>query len=137
MRRQRYQPPKQSGVGQFVDCVLVMALVYIALMVPLFVDFSGAGEEEAAASAEAVTWESLGQTPAMQAQWEKLGYDDPAAAAEIVTARFDYTIDPVMLILTAVVIVGYFAFVLVVSRKEYREVIAERFDDDASARARR
>jgi hypothetical protein len=33
-----------------------------------------------------------------------------------------------MLIVTGLVILGYFVFMLKVSEKEYREVIAEKFD---------
>jgi hypothetical protein len=73
-----------------------------------------------------VTWESLGQNEVMQQQWEKLGYD-PAEAAELINERFDYTIEPWSLALTAAILIGYFLFVLKFSDKEYREVIDERF----------
>ena len=63
----------------------------------------------------------------MQAQWEKLGYS-VEGAAEIITQPFDYTIDYVGIIITAVVILGYFVFMLRMSEKEYRQVIAEKFD---------
>jgi hypothetical protein len=63
----------------------------------------------------------------MQAQWEKLGYSVEGAAA-IITQPFDYTIDYVGIIITAVVILGYFVFMLRMSEKEYRQVIAEKFD---------
>jgi len=54
---------------------------------------------------------------------------DPAAAAEMITTRFDYTINPIALIVTAVVIIGYFVFLVRTSEKEYRQVISERFGD--------
>ena len=63
-----------------------------------------------------------------QAQWIKLGYD-PEKAATLINNRFDYTIDPMMLIITIVVVGGYFWFMLKVSDKEYREVIREKFDN--------
>jgi len=47
----------------------------------------------------------------------------------MITNRFDYTIEPISLLLTIAVIVGYCMFVLRVSEKEYREVIRERFDE--------
>ena len=74
-----------------------------------------------------LTWEKLGQNPTMQAQWEKLGYTKESAA-EIITQPFDYTIDTVGVVITGVVIVGYFIFMLVLSEKEYKQVIAEKFD---------
>ena len=48
--------------------------------------------------------------------------------ADIVTQRFNYELDLLGIALTAVVIVGYFAFLLIVSEKEYKQVIAEKFD---------
>jgi hypothetical protein len=62
----------------------------------------------------------------MAAQWEKLGYT-PESAAEIITTRIDYSINPLALIITALVIFGYFFFVIRFSDREYREVIDERF----------
>ncbi|XSG83380.1 MAG: hypothetical protein ACPW61_06265 [Methyloligella sp. ZOD6] len=122
-----YRPPKQSNFGQFVDSIFLIALVYGSLMLPLMFNF-GAGEEAAEAPAEQseITWQSLQQNEVMQSQWEKLGYG-PAEAAELINARFDYSIEPISLGITAAVILGYFLFVLKYSEKEYRDVIAERF----------
>ena len=120
-----YQPPVQSGAGQFFDSLVVLVLVYASLMAPLL--FKEAAQAPAdAADKPAVTWESLNQTPAMVEQWDKLGVDIKAAEP-MVTNRFDYTIEPVSLLLTIAVIVGYFIFVLRTSDREYREVINERF----------
>ena len=123
----RYEPPKQSGIGQLFDSLFILALVYLSLLLPLFVDLNG--EESAGdASTAAVqhTWESLGQNAAMQGQWEKLGYSAEDAAA-IITDRFDYTIDPLWLAITVVVLVGYFLFMLKFSDREYRDVLKEKF----------
>lgn len=131
---QRYEPPVQSGVGQLVDSILVMVFVFGSLMLSLFYEsilgFLGFGgdEADAAASAGPVTWESLGQNEVMQAQWEKLGYSVEEAAV-LINDRFDYTIDPLALIVTAVVIIGYFVFLFRASDKEYREVLREKFDN--------
>jgi len=131
---QRYEPPKQSGMGQLVDSVLLMVFVFGSLMLSLFyekiLDVLGFGGDagDAAAAAGAVTWESLGQNDVMQAQWEKLGYGVEEAAA-LINDRFDYTIDPVALIVTAIVIIGYFVFLFRASDKEYREVLREKFDN--------
>lgn len=134
MARKHYQPPVQGKLGMMVDSILIMALVFVSLSAPLwFEDLLSDANTEAVAEAatETVvppTWESLGQNTVMQAQWEKLGMD-AAAAAEIINARFDYTIDPLRLLLTVALIVGYFAFMLRASEKEYREVLAEKFDN--------
>jgi hypothetical protein len=63
----------------------------------------------------------------MAGQWEKLGYT-PESAAEIITLPFAYDIDYEGIGITAIVILGYYAFVLWASRKEYREVIREKFE---------
>lgn len=125
-----YTPPKQGMFGQIFDTILVLVLVYASLMVPLLFK-AEAKAEAAAASASAhvqVSWQSLGQNEIQQQQWVKLGYD-PEKAATLINSRFDYTIDPLMLIITIFVVAGYFIFMLKVSDKQYREVIREKFDN--------
>jgi hypothetical protein len=125
-----YTPPKQGMFGQIFDSILILVLVYASLMLPLLMKGSAAPADAPAATAEVakVTWESLGQNEVMQAQWVKLGYD-PDKAATLINNKFDYTIDPMMLIITIIVVVGYFVIMLKVSDKQYREVIAEKFDN--------
>lgn len=128
----KYTPPNQESIGQIFDSLLILVLVYASLMMPLLFkeEAAAAPETEAAAVVAepvAVTWESLGQNEVQAAQWVKLGYD-PEKAAELINDRFDYTIDPLMLIITILVVGGYFVFMLKVSDKQYREVIAEKFD---------
>ncbi|RDD61024.1 hypothetical protein [Ferruginivarius sediminum] len=129
--QKRYQPPRQSGLGQFLDCVFLLAIVYASLLAPIVLDFGGGVNKHQVdmVQGEQVTWEALGQNEVMQAQWQKLGYD-AEGAAEIITSRFDYSIDPLALVITAAVIIGYFVFILKVSAKEYRDVIRENFDTD-------
>ena len=117
----RYEPPKQSGIGQFIDSIFIVALVYAAMFLPLIFGLTGGGTVTNVP--ETLSWEN----PTMAAQWEKLGYT-PDSAAEIISTRFDYTIDPVWFIVTALVIGGYFLFLVRYSDKEYREVISERFE---------
>jgi len=75
------------------------------------------------------TWQGLGQTPQMQQAWETLGMTPETAAPAILT-RFDYSIDPTTFGLTAFLLVAYFGFVIRISGREYRQVIAERFGED-------
>lgn len=129
---QHYAPPKQGGMGQFIDSILLMVLVFICLLAPVYLkaDHSAAPPEVAkdeTAKAE-LTWASLGQTPVQAQQWEKLGHT-PETAKPIIDNRFDYTVDPIALGVTAVVIIGYFVFVFRISDREYREVLRERFGD--------
>ena len=124
-----YTPPNQGMFGQIFDSILILVLVYASLMLPLLMKAeTKAGEPVAAAAVVVNTWQSLGQNEVMQAQWVKLGYD-PDKAATIINNHFDYTIDPMMLIITILVVVGYFVIMLKVSDKQYREVIAEKFDN--------
>ncbi|MES2012429.1 MAG: hypothetical protein V4445_01635 [Pseudomonadota bacterium] len=124
-----YIPPKQGMFGQIFDTILVLVLVYTSLMVPLLFKAEAKAESAAAAATHVVThtWESLGQNATQAAQWVKLGYD-PDKAATLINTRFDYSIDPIMLIITILVVGGYFVFMLTVSDKQYREVIREKFD---------
>jgi hypothetical protein len=120
----KYRPPEQGRAGQIVDTVFILLLVFAALFLPLRLGLTGAGTVPGEVREH--TWEALGQNATMQAQWEKLGHT-PATAAKMITSRFDYTIRPVPLVLTFLVIGGYFALVFAFSEKEYREVIRERF----------
>lgn len=124
----RYKPPVQAGFGQFFDCIFILVLVYLALMAPLILDF-GSDEEAVSGSAVEVvapTWESLGQNETMQAQWEKLEVSVEEAAV-IINNKFDYSINPIALLITLLVLVGYWILMLKISDKEYREVINEKF----------
>ena len=61
-------------------------------------------------------------------------YDEigPAALIRVTwvgLGEFDYTIDWFQLIILAAVIAGYFIFLFRASDKEYREVIAEKFNE--------
>ena len=123
-----YEPPKQGWFGQIFDSLFILALVYLSLLLPLLFKAKEAASAAASAAVEAVkpTWESLQLSPVVQEQWQKLGYDAEKAAA-LINTRFDYTIDPLWLVITAVVLIGYFVFMLKISDKEYRQVIAEKF----------
>ncbi|MDP2247611.1 MAG: hypothetical protein Q8J65_05725, partial [Nitrosomonadales bacterium] len=114
---------------QVFDSLFILILVYASLMIPLLLKAEEKAESAAAAVTAAAnsTWESLGQNAVQQAQWVKLGYN-PEQAAVLINDRFDYTIDPLMLVITIAVIAGYFIFMLTISKRQYREVIAEKFD---------
>jgi hypothetical protein len=134
-----YVPPKQSVAGQLFDVAFLLALVFAALFLPLWLKIAvpsrveklpeGVSYSVAADGTRqwtGLTWEKLGQNPTMQAQWAKLGYT-LESAAEIITQPFDYTIDTVGVLITGVVIIGFFVFLIIMSDREYRQVIAEKF----------
>ena len=136
----RYSPPKQSTPGQFFDVAFLLALVFGALFLPIWLNIAvpsrveklpaGVSYKTAADGTKTwtgVTWDKLGQNKTMQEQWVKVGYTKETAAA-IITQPFDYTIDVVGLSATVIMIVVYFGFMLVVSEREYKQVIAEKFD---------
>lgn len=128
MKKVPYEPPTQSVVGQVFDAFLMLALVLVTLYLPLLLKLAGGGTTTK--EFPSPTWDSLGQNATMAGQWEKLGFD-PEHAAAIIGTKFDYSFSWVSLVITGVVILGYFAAVLRWSEKEYREVIAEHFDDRA------
>jgi hypothetical protein len=120
-----YEPPEQSGVGQIFDSIFLLIIIYLVLLTPLALGLTAGNTEKKLP--ETITWETLGQNQAMQAQWTKLGMG-PKEAAEYICTRFVYTVNPGSLIFTGIVIVGYFFLVLRLSDREYREVINEHFD---------
>ena len=82
-----YVPPKQSVAGQLFDVAFLLALVFAALFLPLWLKIAvpsrveklpeGVSYSVAADGTRqwtGLSWEKLGQNPTMQAQWEKLGY---------------------------------------------------------------
>jgi hypothetical protein len=136
-----YKPPKQSVAGQLFDVAFLLALVFATLFLPIWLGIAvpsrveklpeGVSYKLAADGTTkqwtGLTWEKLGQNPTMQAQWQKLGYT-PETAADIITMPFDYTIDAEGLLITVLVITGYFIFLNVISEREYKQVIAEKFE---------
>jgi hypothetical protein len=137
---QRYSPPQQSKGGQIFDVFLLLLLTFLALFLPLWLKIAVPSRVDALPEGvtyttddngnrtyTGATWDNLKQNPVMQQQWGKLGYD-PNGAALMVTQPFQYDIDYLGIIVTIVVIGGYYAFVLTASKKEYREVIREKFD---------
>jgi hypothetical protein len=122
----RYVPPVQSKAGQIFDIFFVVVAIFVALWLPLKLGLAGA--EKMIDKLDVVTWETLNQNATMAGIWEKLGYT-PETAHDIIQNRFHYVIDWPTLIIMAVVLIGYFVFLFRASDKEYREVIAEKFDD--------
>ena len=122
----RYSPPEQSKSGQVLDIVFVVVAIFVALWLPLKLGLAGAAK--AIDKIEAPTWETLGQNATMAGIWEKLGYT-PETAHDIIQNRFHYIIDWPTLIIMAAILIAYFVFLFRASDKEYREVIAEKFDN--------
>ncbi|MFN4141961.1 hypothetical protein [Aestuariivirga sp.] len=127
----RYIPPRQSKVGQIIDVLVLLILIVGALRVPLWFELAG-GAKTPAAHNPAASWADLGQdTPEKVAAWNALGFTDPTneSLQSLITARFDYTINTLELLIMIVVVVGYYVLLVRFSGKEYKEVIAEKFGD--------
>lgn len=125
MEKPHYEPPKQSAFGQLFDSLFLLVLVFAALFTPLYLKLAGGGKIDMSV-ADKSTWAGLGQNAAQAAQWEKLGFH-PDTAAPLITSRFDYSFSPLELAITAIVVIGYFMLLFAFSKKEYIEVIEERF----------
>lgn len=123
----RYNAPVQGKIGQMIDVVVLLVMAVGALYIPLWLGL--AGSSKVPKPVESPTWEALGQNPAMVEQWGKLGFADPVAATEMITARFDYSFSVGALVVMIVVIVSYYVILLRFSEKEYRDVIAEKFGE--------
>jgi hypothetical protein len=121
-----YQPPKQSKFSQLLDVIVLLILTFGALYVPLYMGLAG-GAKSVPEGAQ-TTWEGMGQNATEIAQYNALGFTDPAAIADVINARYDYSFSWGALILMVVVIVGYYVMMLRLSDREYRDVISEKFD---------
>ena len=125
-RRPRYEPPQQSIAGQIVDSILILILVTASLFAPVY--FKLAADKRIDLTFPGKDWAAMGQNAVAQQQWQKLGLT-PDTAHDMIASRFDYSFSWSMFVITAAVIIVYFAFVIYVSDKEYRDVIGERFDN--------
>jgi len=125
MAKTPYQPPQQSKFGQFVDSLFLLVLVLAALFLPVYFGLAGGGKTTL--NLPDASWADLGQNATMAQQWEKLGYT-PQTAHELIATRFDYSFSLPALLITAFVVIAYFVLVFRWSAKEYKDVIAERFD---------
>jgi hypothetical protein len=125
-----YQPPQQSSRGQLVDSLIILVLLMVVLFgVTYFVQSS--------TSATEVKTRPLSELPITPAERQQYALaikhdlvDLPTVNQQVAdNAASDdkYPIDVGKLILTFGVIGIYLVFVYVVSFKEYREVIRERF----------
>ena len=149
-----YRPPEQSSAGQLFDSLFVVALVAATLLVCLYLTVlsaapapapepaaqttavaeapaADASTNTAAATAVAAAPSADGLTDDQQKlkteRFTALGWDDAKVAErKAAIAAKSYEIDWLMLILTAIVVIGYFVFLVRASDEERREVINER-----------
>jgi hypothetical protein len=155
----RYQPPIQSGAGQAFDAIILMALVFLALWIP--VTFLHAGAEKGDWLPGVVTTETAtdgttvvsndkglikrtapdGTITYENLTWEALDQNpvmqgqwaklgiDLETAANSITLRYDYSFNWLGVLGTLVAVAAYFGFLITQSDKEFRQVIAEKFGE--------
>lgn len=133
MAKAPYRPPVQSRIGQIFDTLFLLALVLASLFAPLYLGLAGSGKTTIELSD--TTWAGMNQNAAMQAQWEKLGFTDGTEikngrlpASDLIATRYDYNFSLEGLGISALVVVAYFFIVFYWSKKQYRDVIDERFN---------
>ncbi|MGI8723503.1 MAG: hypothetical protein ACR2JG_14930 [Geodermatophilaceae bacterium] len=130
--RDNYVPPTQSRRGQLVDSAFILILLFAIL-------FGVTYYSSSTAASDTPTVTPLAELPisdAERAQYQKLideelvdlaGANAQVAANAPRPGSDQYPINPLALLLTIAVIGGYLAYVYVMSFREYREVIRERF----------
>jgi hypothetical protein len=125
-----YQPPKQSSRGQLVDSLIILVLLMVVLFgVTYFVQSS--------TSATSVKTRPLAQLPITPTEKQQYAVaikhgivDLPTVNQQVADNKESsdkYPIAVGTLLITFAVIAIYMGFVYVMSFKEYREVIRERF----------
>jgi hypothetical protein len=130
-----YQPPKQSSRGQLVDSLIILVLLMVVLFgVTYFVQSS--------TSTTSVKTRPLSELPITETEKQQYALaikegivDLPTANQQVADNHEDSNKYPIAigtLIITFGVIALYMAFVYLMSFKEYREVIRERFGPPGS-----
>jgi len=127
-----YVPPKQSRRGQIFDSVFILALLFAVLFGVTYYSNSAAAPTSAAAK----PLSQLPITPTERQQYQKAidqdlvdlqGVNDQVAASTSKPGSEQYPISLMAVLLTFGVIGAYLLFVYVMSFREYREVIREKF----------
>jgi hypothetical protein len=131
-----YVPPKQSKRGQVFDSIFILALLFAVLFGVTYYSNSAAAPSTSAAK-------PLAQLPITQAERQQYqraideglvdlkGVNDQVAANTSKPGPQQYPISLLALLLTFGVIGAYLVFVYLMSFREYREVIRERFGPPA------
>lgn len=124
---------RQSGRSQFVDALVILALLFVTLFATTWI----VEKTSPATSAGSTHGKSIDQLPltgAERQQYKRMveqGMVDQQAADEQVAANkpndHQYPINPWLLLVTALLLAGYLGFVYRTSFKEYREVIEQKF----------
>jgi hypothetical protein len=133
-----YVPPKQSRRGQVFDSVFILALLFAVLFGVTY--YSNASAAPTTSTAKPLS--ELPITPTERQQYQRSideglvdlkGVNDQVAASTPKSGSKQYPISPLALLVTFGVIGAYLLFVYLMSFREYREVIRERFGPPAGS----
>lgn len=128
-----YQPPKQGIRGQFVDAVIILALVFGALFVTTYVAYDS-GQAAAGNQDHTQSFSELDITAAERQQYQKMvdagmidrsGINAAVAANNAGIDKYQIAVLPLFGVFGILIV--YLIFVYRVSFREYREVIHEKF----------
>jgi hypothetical protein len=127
-----YVPPKQSTRGQLFDSVFILALLFAVLFGVTYYSNTATAPTTSAVKPLA----QLPLTPVERTQYQRAidedlvdlkGVNDQVAASTPKAGSKQYPISLLALIATFGVIAAYLLFVYLMSFREYKEVIRERF----------
>jgi hypothetical protein len=127
-----YVPPKQSKRGQVFDSVFILVLLFAVLFGVTYYSNTAA----APTTSKAKPLAQLPLTQTERSQYQKAideglvdlkGVNDQVAASTPKSGSKQYPISLVAFLVTFGVIAAYLVFVYLMSFREYREVIRERF----------
>ena len=133
-----YVPPKQSKRGQVFDSVFILALLFAVLFGVTY--YSNSDAAPTSSTAKPLAELPITQTERQQYQRsideglvDLEGVNDQVAASTPKSGSKQYPISPLALVVTFGVIGAYLLFVYLMSFREYREVIRERFGPPAGS----
>jgi hypothetical protein len=127
-----YVPPKQSTRGQLFDSVFILALLFAVLFGVTYYSNTATAPTTSAVKPLA----QLPLTPVERTQYQRAidedlvdlkGVNDQVAASTPKAGSKQYPISLLALLATFGVIAAYLLFVYLMSFREYKEVIRERF----------
>lgn len=128
------QRTRQSGRSQFADAAVLLVLLFVTLFATTWIVERTTTADTGAATTEIKSVDELPLSAAEKQQYKSIvdqGMADEKAVNEQVAANAPstdkYPINPLLLVVTVLLLVGYLGFVYRMSFKEYREVIEHKF----------
>lgn len=125
---------RQSGRSQFVDAAVLLVLLFVTLFATTWIVERTSEADAGSSASETRQIEDLPISGDEKRQFQSLvdqGVVDEETVNQQVAANAPsedkYPINPVLLLVTVLLLVGYLAFVYRMSFKEYREVIENKF----------